>query len=298
MGYELVIGDRMYSSWSLRGWLLFGAFDLPVTVIANRMYQDSFQTLLRQYGPCRQVPVLRVSGADGDRLVWDTIAMAETLAEENPDAGLWPKDRALRGVARSLVAEMHSGFGALRGECSMNLRHQWQGFAVNDGVMADLARLDALWAYAREASGSETPWLFGDYTIADAFFAPVAGRIAGYGLPVSEMSQAYVMAHLNHPAFRQWRAMAFAENHIQPLYELTLNAGPWPGPASLAAEAISDGAAENATCPFSGKPVAADSLARLDGRIIGFCNPFCRDKSVADALAWPEIAALLDSRKS
>lgn len=298
MSYELVIGDRMYSSWSLRGWLLFGAFDLPVTVKTNRMYQDGFLPFLADYGPIRQVPALRISDSDGDRLVWDTLAMAETLAEENPRAGLWPTDPKSRGVARSLVAEMHSGFGGIRGDCPMNLRHQWQGFAVSDAVKADLARLDTIWTYARDASGSDTPWLFGTYTVADAFFAPVAGRIAGYGLSASEATQAYVEAHLNHLPFRQWRAMAFAENHIQPAYEMGLDAGPWPGPTPLAASVVAGETPENAACPYSGKPVAEDSLARIDGHVIGFCNTFCRDKSVADALAWPQVAALLESLKS
>ncbi|WP_118133350.1 glutathione S-transferase [Oceanicella sp. SM1341] len=290
MDYTLAIGDRTYSSWSLRGWLLFARFGLPVRVVSARLYTEGFGRMLEGFAPARQVPAM--SGPEG--VVWDSLAMAETLAEAFPGAGHWPADRGARALARALVAEMHSGFTALRGACPMNLSTSFAGFVPSEAVLADIARLERLWALAMAAPGrTEGPWLFGAYSVADAFYAPVATRIATYGLPVGPEAAAYVASHLADGAFRRWRAMGRAENHVQEAYATGLPERPWPGPAPLAAEALAEGTPENAACPFSGKPVAADALARIDGHVIGFCNPFCRDKTVADPEAWPEVMRLL-----
>ncbi len=286
MTYELAIGDRMYSSWSLRGWLLFAAFDLHVNVSHAYMKTPEFGRMLEGFPPARLVPAARL---DGD-VVWESLAIAETLAERNPQTGHWPKQVSDRAMARAMVAEMHSGFAALRNACPMDLRAAYQGFVVSDAVQADLDRLETLWALP----GAEG-WLFGDYCIADAFFAPVAARIAAFGLPVSATAQAYVDRHLAFQPFRQWRAMAFAAFRAQPQYENDLGKAPWPGPKPRPAEATSGVTPINADCPYSGKPVADNSLAIIDGVVVGFCNQFCRDKSVADADAWPKLKALLDS---
>ncbi len=227
MTYDLHIGDRMYSSWSLRGWLMFEKFNLPVRTHMAGLYAGTLARDLAALAPARLVPVMRTP--DG-LVVGDTLAMAETLAERHPQAGLWPADPAARALARWLVAEMHSGFNALRAECPMQLRHQWQGFAASEGVLADLARLQELWALARARHGGSGPWLFGAYSLADVFFAPVAARIAGYGLPVEADAAAYVAAHLADPAFRAWRELALDEVHAPDPYALPLPAGPWPGP--------------------------------------------------------------------
>ena len=287
MSYELAIGDRTYSSWSLRGWLLFSMFGLPVTVRHARMYSDAFRDLLADFAPARLVPAMRLpEGA----VVYDTLAMAETLAERHPEAGFWPEDVAARALARSITAEMHSGFGALRDACVMNLRCGFKGFSPSPEVRRDVARLEEIWTLARRRFGEGGPWLFGTFTVADAFYAPVATRLATYGLTVGDVAGDYVAAHLANPAFRRWRAMGLAEGYIQPGYDLDLPETPWPGPAVLPAEAVESGQPENDACPYSGRPVS--HLARIDGRIFGFCNAFCRDKTVADALAWPEFARL------
>ena len=143
---------------------------------------------------------------------------------------------------------------------------------------------------ARAETGATGPWLCGAYSVADVFFAPVAARIAGYNLPVSAAAQAYVDAHLAHPAFRRWRAMGLVDGPDQPFYDRPWPQRPWPGPAPLPAEAC-DGPSANEACPYSGKPVT--HFARIQGRVIGFCNPFCRDKTVADPEAWPQALALL-----
>lgn len=287
MTYTLAIADRHYSSWSLRGWLLFEKFDLPVRLKTARMYTDEFPAMLQDFQPARLVPVMKTP--DG-HIVQDTLAIAETLAERHAGKALWPEDAAARMMARSLTAEMHAGFTALRGACSMNLRHAYVGFQPNDAVLADLTRLTELWALARQAHGQNGPWLFGEYSIADAFFAPVAARIASFDLPVGPDARAYVNTHLSDLAFRRWRAMGFAQNYVQKTYDLDLDTRDWPGPAPLAANATTKGNPENITCPYSGLPSV--ELLQIDTRIFGFCNPFCRDKTLADPLAWPAFTEI------
>ena len=286
--YDLFIGDRSFSSWSLRGWLMFEKFGLPFRTHMVGLYSGSMAADLEPLAPARLVPVMRTPEGTP---VGDTLAMAETLAERHPDAGLWPTDAAARALARWLCAEMHSGFTALRSDCPMQLLHQYRGFKPSDAVLADLARIETLWSLARARHGQSGPWLFGDYTLADAFFAPVAARIAGYGLPVDEAAQAYVETTLSDPAFRRWRALGLTTSYDPMPYALPLETAPWPGPAPLAARAVAKGPSENTACPYSGKPVT-DFLA-LDGRIFGFCNPTCRDKTVNDPEAWPAFIALL-----
>lgn len=288
MTYDLAIGDRAYSSWSLRGWLLFDAFGLPVRVQHARLYTDDLPRLLEGFFPARTVPVMRT--AEGT-VVAESLAIAEELASRHPEAGLWPKDPAARAVARMLAAEMHAGFTALRSHCPMNLRISYTGCDPTDAVLADLARLETIWSWARRKTGAQGLWLCGAYSAADAFFAPVAGRIAGYNLPVGAEAAACVAAHLAHPSFRRWRAMGFADGADQEFYRRDYPRRPWPGPAPLAARAVDSGPAVNALCPYSGKPVT--HFLETGGRIYGFCNAFCRDKTVADPEAWPKFVALL-----
>ncbi|WGH80024.1 glutathione S-transferase [Jannaschia ovalis] len=289
MTYEMLVGDCAYSSWSLRGWLLFDAFGLPVRLHHVRMYSDDFAAALTDWPPARTVPVVRTPEGG----IWsDSLAIAEGLAEAHPRAGHWPADPRARALARSVTAEMHSGFTALRGACPMNLRVFWKGFAAEDGVRADLARLEAVWAAAREMAG-DGPWLFGAYSAADAFYAPVAMRIAGYGLPVSEAARAYVDAHLAHPPLRRWRAMGEAQNRTLDVYDKGLPTAAFPMPDRIPARAVPQGPSVNAACPYSGKPVA--HFMEAGGRVWGFCNAFCRDKTVADPAAWPAFMDIYDS---
>lgn len=287
MTYDLAIGDRAYSSWSLRGWLLFDAFGLPVKVRRARLYTDELPELLRSFPPARTVPAMRTPGGS---VVPDTIAIAEELASRHPEAGIWPTDPHARATARALVAEMHAGFTALRSHCPMNLRVSYQDCAPPPEVLADLARLEALWSWARATTGAKTPWLCGEYSAADAFFAPVAARIAGYNLPVGAGAMVYVNAHLAHPSFRRWRAMGMADGPDQEFYHRDWPRRDWPGPRPLAARPVEGTGAENAACPYSGQPVT--HVLELAGRRFGFCNAFCRDKTVADPEAWPKFMAL------
>lgn len=226
MTYDLYIGDRAFSSWSLRGWLMFEKFGIAARTHLVGLYAGTMEADLQGLAPARLVPVMR--SPDGI-VVGDTLAMAETLAERHPEAGLWPSDPAARAHARWMVAEMHSGFGALRSECPMQLFRQWRGFRPSDAVRGDLARLDDLWN--RALAESTGPWLFGAYSLADVFFAPVAARIAGYDLPIGTVGQEYVAAHLADPAFRAWRRAGIAVAYDPDPYALDLEAAPWPGPA-------------------------------------------------------------------
>lgn len=227
MTYDLYIGDETFSSWSLRGWLMFEKFGIPRRVHHVGLYSGTMAEDLVPLAPARLVPVMRCP--DGT-VVGDTMAMGETLAERHPDAGLWPAAPAARAHARWITAEMHSGFGALRSECPMQLLHQYDGFAVSEGVAADLARLQTLWSWAKTVAPEAGPWLFGRYSLADVFYAPVAARIAGYGLPVDSAAKAYVDAHLQDDAFNAWRAEGLKTTYDPIPYALDLPTKPWPGP--------------------------------------------------------------------
>lgn len=288
MSYTLATGDRAYSSWSLRGWLLFDAFQIPVTLRTARLYTEALPELLKEFFPAKTVPALILP--DG-LAIGESLAIAEELASRHPEAGHWPADPRARAIARMLATEMHAGFAALRGYCPMNLRISYQDCTPPAEVLSDLARLEQIWAWARAESRSAEPWLCGAYSVADAFFAPVAARIAGYNLPVGPAAAAYVAAHLAHPSFRRWRAMSLIDGADQSFYRRDWPQRPWPGPVPLAAREVGGTQAENATCPYSGKPVT--HVLELDGRRWGFCNAFCRDKTAADPEAWPRFMAML-----
>lgn len=287
MTYDLFIGDRAYSSWSLRGWLLFQAFGLSATLTRARLYQPEFTETLAQFFPARTVPAVRLPEGI---VISDSLAIAEELATRHPQAGHWPPDPKARSIARALSAEMHSSFTSLRGHCPMNIRVSYETCEPPQAVLDDLARLETLWTWARAETGSTGPWLCGDYCAADAFFAPVAARIAGYNLPVSQGAAAYVAAHLAHPLFRRWRAMSLNDGPDQPFYKRDWPTRAWPGPVPLKAT-VCEGPSVNTICPYSGKPVT--HFLRINGQVLGFCNAFCRDKTRSDPEAWPEAMTLL-----
>ncbi|MFD1341677.1 glutathione S-transferase [Litorisediminicola beolgyonensis] len=225
----LVLGDYSYSSWSLRGWLLFDRWGIDVSTRMIDFFEDaSVGARLADLPPARTVPTWVTPEGT---VIWDSLAIAEELASRFPDRGYWPADPAARAVARSLSAEMHSGFTTLRSDCPMNLRVAYRDVPVSDALAADLARLETIWSFARGRFGVDGPWLCGDYSIADAFYAPVAARTAGYGLPVSETAQAYVDAHLSDPSFVKWRAMGLAEGADLPWYAKDFPQVAWPGPS-------------------------------------------------------------------
>lgn len=226
MTYELYIGDRTFSSWSLRGWLMFEKFGLDFNTKTVGLYSGTMQADLADLAPARTVPAMRTPAG---HVLTDSLAMAETLVENHPDVDLYPRDPGARALARSITAEMHSGFGALRDACPMQLAFCWDGFQVSDRVNADITRIEYLWSLARGRHGADGPWLFGKYTLADVFYAPVAMRIVGYGLPVSDAASAYVQAHLRDPAFLAWRELAMKDSYAPWPYPQDLPRKPWPG---------------------------------------------------------------------
>ncbi len=228
MTYRLYIGDYAYSSWSLRGWLLFDRFNIPVqTTLVSMGRAGAVARQLQGMGVARTVPTLQTpEGA----VVTESLAIAEELASRHPEAGIWPADPLARATARSLASEMHSGFAALRTACPMNLRRAYTRYRPPPDVMEDLRRVEALWAHARATCGGEGPWLCGDYSAADVFFAPVAARIAGFDLPASDRALDYVAAHMADPSFRRWRAMALAQDSELERYDRDLPQRDWPGP--------------------------------------------------------------------
>lgn len=289
MSCVLYLGDRAYSSWSLRAWLLFDRFGLSADMCFVRISGGKVVTDgLAQAVPARTVPTLVTpEGA----VASESLAIAEELASRHPEAGLWPEEPGARAAARSLAAEMHSGFAALRGACPMNLRVSYAECPVSPDVREDIDRIEEIWSWARSGYGHDGPWLAGRYSIADAFFAPVAARIAGYALPVGPDARAYVDAHLADPAFRRWRAMSLVEGPDMPVYARDFPQRPWPGPAPIPARAVETGPSENARCPYSGEPAA--HFLETDGRVFGFCNAFSRDKTVADPAVWPAFMEML-----
>jgi glutathione S-transferase len=191
-----------------------------VGLYSNTMAQD-----LKDLSPARLVPVLRTPEGD---VIGETLAMAETLAERHPDAGFWPKDPAQRIRARWMCAEMASGFSAIRNACPMQLQHVNTGFSVSADLTADLDRIEILWASARSLSKGSDGWLFGEYSLADVFFAPVAARIIGYDLPVSDAAKTYCALVISDPAFKAWRAAGLETKYDPFPYPMGVPTIPWP----------------------------------------------------------------------
>lgn len=225
MTYDLYIGDRTFSSWSLRGWLMMEKFNLPHRVHLVGLYSGTMAQEMAALHPARLVPAMRTPEGV---VVGESVAMAETLAERHPDGDLWPTDPAARAAARWICAEMAAGFSALRDTCPMQLQHVNIGFTPSDAVKADLARLEDLWSYAASQKTEDGPWLFGAYSLADAFYAPVVARIIGYDLPVSDASRAYCATTLNDPAFKNWRAKGLTVTYDPFPYDMGVPTGPWP----------------------------------------------------------------------
>ena len=224
MAYRLLIGQRSYSSWSLRGYLCFALFDIPVTLEEAVIYSPDFAAQVRAFGGGSSVPAV---ATENGVILRDSLSIAWHLSEAFPRHGLLPRDGAARAEAQNLIAEMHAGFGALCSACPMNLRTAWVDFFPSDAVMADLARLEARLGAALEKSGG--PFLFGAPTVADAFYAPVAIRIVGYGLPVSARLRAYVNAILAVPVIQEWRETGLAQDEEVSVYDMApLERRPFP----------------------------------------------------------------------
>jgi len=208
MALTLYIGNKNYSSWSLRPWLAMKAANIPFEEVLIPIYAgaDDKQRIL-DVSPAGKVPVL----TDGDVVVWDSIAIIEYLAEKFPQAKLWPQDPASRAHARAISAEMHGGFGGLRRECGMNIHRPVGAKVLSDEAKENIARVQAIWADCRQRYGKAGPFLFGAFSAADAMYAPVVHRFRTYAIEVSPPVKEYMGSMLKHPAFAEWTAQALAE---------------------------------------------------------------------------------------
>ncbi|MCM5704528.1 glutathione S-transferase family protein [Larsenimonas salina] len=212
MAYRLFIANKNYSSWSMRPWVLMKALDAPFEETVVPFDGEGVQTAFEAFSPTAKVPCLH----DGDTAIWDSLAIIEYVAEDHPAA--WPGERCARAWARSASAEMHSGFSALRHECSMNCALTVELGTLSHALEKDIERLEALWRDGLARFGG--PWLAGErFTAVDAMFAPVAVRVRGYGLALSEPASMYAQRLLTHPAVADWITQGIAEPWVDEPHE-------------------------------------------------------------------------------
>jgi glutathione S-transferase len=214
--FTLYIGNRTYSSWSLRGWLACKCAGIDFDEVVIPLWQPDTKAEILKHSPSGKVPTLR----HGKVLVWESLAIGEYLAEIAPKAGLWPEDRAGRAHARSIAAEMHAGFAALRREMWMNIRQRFPGKGQTPDSLADVARVCAIWSDTRARFGQRGPFLFGkQFNMADIMFAPVVTRFVTWSPPLPADAKAYVTAVSDHPFMQEWRKAADAEPWSIPRYD-------------------------------------------------------------------------------
>jgi glutathione S-transferase len=211
----LVIGNQNYSSWSLRPWLAMKQFGLQFQTIRIPLYSSESSSNIRQYSPSGKVPVL----LHDTQTVWDSLAICEYLAEIFPHLHWWPKDIVARALARCISAEMHSGFQNLRQNMPMNCRAKYPGKGLGLGVQQDINRITAIWRDSRQMFGNDGDMLFGKFTIADAFFAPVVLRFVIYDVQLDDVSRDYVAGVLALPAMQEWIKAAETETEVMSQYE-------------------------------------------------------------------------------
>ncbi|MGB3434399.1 glutathione S-transferase N-terminal domain-containing protein [Achromobacter sp.] len=210
--YTLIIGNKNYSSWSLRPWIAMRAMGIAFTEQKLGFFTEEFSRRVSAVSPAGLVPVL----LDGDFAVWDSLAICEYLAERHPEARLWPQDPKARARARSLAAQMHSGFGAMRQALPMNVEARLPGIDLPEAAQQDISRLQAIWHDTRAEFGQGGPFLFGEFSIADAFFAPVVSRFNTYGIAAAGPVRDYMDAVLALPAMQEWTRDALAEATFVP----------------------------------------------------------------------------------
>lgn len=210
MALKLVIGNKNYSSWSLRPWLLLSEAGIPFDEIRIKLDTPQSAEELRRYSPSRKVPVLLTDGIT----VWDSLAIAETIAERFPNAGLWPDDAAARAHARSISAEMHSGFAALRNAMPMNCRAMGRKVSLPDDVTRDIDRIFEIWSDCRARYGEKGGWLFNRFSVADAMYAPVVLRFRTYGINLPDNACHYPARLLQSEPMQDWLQASESEVEV------------------------------------------------------------------------------------
>jgi glutathione S-transferase len=216
MALTLVVGNKNYSSWSMRPWMALKAAGIAFDEVVISLYSgDADKQKILKYSPAGKVPIL----VDGAVTVWDSLAIIEYAAEKFPEKGIWPKDAAARAHARSISAEMHSGFVPLRSECSMNIHRPHQRRVLSADAVANVARLQEIWSECRSKYGQGGSFLFGTFSGADAMFAPIVHRFRTYGVEVKGSAADYMAAMQAHPAFEAWTAAALKETWVIEKFE-------------------------------------------------------------------------------
>lgn len=213
---HLVIGNKNYSSWSMRPWMALSMAGIPFREMVIPLDLPETAALIAQHSKAGRVPVLH----HGRQTVWESLAIMEYLAELFPEKHLWPKALAARAIARAVANEMHAGFGALRNACPMNLRRPKKPVAMSEAVLKDVARIELIWRECRAKFGKGGKFLFGRFSIADAMYAPVVSRFETYDVSVSEDTRAYMHTIMNTEAFAAWREAALKEPWVVPADEV------------------------------------------------------------------------------
>ncbi len=216
MTMTLAIGNKNYSSWSMRPWVALRGAGIPFEEVFIPLYTGpADKARILAFTKSGKVPVL----VDGDITVWDSLAIIEYVAEKHPEAGLWPQDRARRAHARAISAEMHSGFMPLRNECGMNLHRPVAAKPLSADALQNVARIDEIWTDCRARYGADGPFLFGAFGAADAMFAPVVHRFRSYAVDVGPVARTYMETMQAFPAFREWTDAGLAETLVIPRFE-------------------------------------------------------------------------------
>ncbi|MGI8527497.1 MAG: glutathione S-transferase family protein [Pseudolabrys sp.] len=228
MALKLVIGNKNYSSWSLRPWIAMKVAGIAFEEVLIPLHAPDTQEKILGFSPAGKVPIL----VDGDIRVWESLSILEYLADKFPDRKLWPQDAAARAQARSIASEMHAGFAPLRQACPMNMRRPEQLLALDAETKANVTRIDAIWTECRgrfgEKAGNGGPFLFGTFGAADAMYAPVVSRFHTYGVGVSQTAREYMRAMMALPAWKEWVAAGTKEPWVLQEDELD-----WPDVATV-----------------------------------------------------------------
>ncbi len=219
MAMTLVIGNKNYSSWSMRPWIVLRAVGIAFDEIVIPLYEPGSKERILEHSPAGKVPIL----LDGNVRVWESLAIIEHVAERFPQAQLWPADPAARAHARAVAAEMHAGFAPLRRHCPMNMWRPVKQRELPPEVAADVKRIDTIFTDCRQRFGQGGPFLFGTFGAADAVYAPVVSRLNTYAIAVGAVAEAYKQAVMALPAWVEWRAAALKETWVMPGAEVD-----WP----------------------------------------------------------------------
>lgn len=214
---RLVIGNKNYSSWSLRAWIFLRHHQLDFEEKRVPLFTDTTAAALAGYGSDYKVPALK----DGELVIWDSLSILEYVSEVYLDNKGWPENPQARAIARSVSAEMHSSFFNIRNELPMNCRRRFDNVKVSADAEREIERIKSLWRKCREEYGGTGEWLFGEYTIADAMFAPIVLRFTGYGIPLSGVESAYAESHLQHPGIVEWVESGKLETEIIDAVEIS-----------------------------------------------------------------------------